>query len=115
MTSNVQPPVLDEELAMTRVGGDRELLKELAQLFAVEYPQMIAELRAAHERGDSQQVERAAHGLKGSIANFGAQQGVVAAQEIEQLGHKGNLAPVGSLLHTLDLILLALHGELDQL
>jgi HPt (histidine-containing phosphotransfer) domain-containing protein len=107
--------VLDHEVAMIRVGGDTELLKELAQLFLEEYPRLLAELRAAHESGDADLVERTAHGLKGSIANFGAQQAVEAALRIEQLGRRGELGPVAELLYTLDLVLLALHGELDQL
>jgi HPt (histidine-containing phosphotransfer) domain-containing protein len=114
-TREVRPPVLDHELAMIRVGGDAELLKELAQLFLEEYPRLVAELHAAHASGDAHQVERTAHGLKGSIANFGARQAVEAALQIEQLGRQGDLGPVGELLATLDLVLLALHGELDQL
>jgi two-component system, sensor histidine kinase and response regulator len=108
-------PLLDHDLAMSRVGGDAELLKELAVLFLEEYPRLLAELRAAHEQGDARQVERAAHGLKGSVANFGARRAVDAAFQIEQLGRGGKLAPVAELLHTLDLALLALQSELAQL
>jgi len=126
MTSDMQPvqlaepavqagPILDEELAMSRVGGDAELLKELAQLFLEEYPRLMAELRQAYEQGDAKQVERSAHGLKGSVANFGAKRAVDAAWQIEQLGRGGRLDPVAEALHSLDLLLLALHGELAQL
>src|SRR4051812_17025255 len=62
---------LDHELAMSRVGGDVELLKELAELFLEEYPRLLAEIRAGYEHGDAKQVESSAHGLKGSVANFG--------------------------------------------
>lgn len=108
-------PVLDYEVAMLRVGGDAELLKELAQLFLEEYPRLIAELRAAHQQGDAKQVERTAHGLKGSVANFGAKPAVDAAYQIEQLGRGGRLDPVAELLQSLDLALLALQSELAQL
>ncbi|MEO5924834.1 MAG: Hpt domain-containing protein [Bryobacteraceae bacterium] len=108
-------PVLDYDLAMQRVGGDTELLKELGQLFQEEYPRLMAELRAAHQQGDAKQVERAAHGLKGSIANFGAKRAVDAASQIEQLGRGGSLSPVAELLQSLDLALQALQRELAQL
>ena len=108
-------PVLDRELAMTRVGGDAELLKELGDLFLEEYPRLMGELRAAFDQRDAKQVERTAHGLKGSVANFGAKPAVDAAFQIEQLGHSGKLDSVADLLRTLDLALLALHGELAQL
>jgi HPt (histidine-containing phosphotransfer) domain-containing protein len=107
--------MLDHEVAMSRVGGDAELLKELADLFLEEYPRLIAELREAHQQGDAKGVESAAHGLKGSIANFGAQPAVDAALQIEQLGRSGNLNAVGQVLQTLDLTLLALHGDLAAL
>ncbi len=108
-------PILDQEVAMLRVGGDAELLREIAQLFLEEYPRLMEELRLAHQQGDAKQVERTAHGLKGSVANFGAKRAVDAAFQIEQLGRGGKLDPVGEVLQSLDLLLLALHGELSQL
>ena len=111
----ISGPVLDHEVAMARVGGDVELLKELAQLFLEEYPRLMAELRAAYEHGDATQVEHTAHGLKGSVANFGAKRAVDAAYQIEQLGRAGKLGPVADALQSLDLALLALHAELAQL
>ena len=108
-------PILNQELAMARVGGDRELLKELADLFLQEYPSLMACLREAHARGDADQVERIAHGLKGSVASFGATRAADVAFRIEQLGRAGQLDPVAEVLHSLDLILLALHSELAEL
>lgn len=100
---------------MARVGGDTELLRELAQLFLEESPRLMAELRLAYEQGDARQVERTAHGLKGSVANFGAKPAVEAAYQIEQLGKAGKLETVAEVLRSLDLALLALHSELGQL
>jgi HPt (histidine-containing phosphotransfer) domain-containing protein len=107
--------MLDHEIALSRVGGDADLLKELAGLFLEEYPRLVAELREAHQQGDAKRVESTAHGLKGSVANFGAKAAVEAALHIEQLGRAGNLRPVAEVLHTLDLALLALHSELTAL
>lgn len=107
--------MLDHELAMSRVGGDAELLKELAGLFLEEYPRLIAEMREAYQQGDAKRVEHTAHGLKGSVANFGAQPAVDAALLIEQLGRSGNLSAVAEMLQTLDLALLVLHAELAAL
>ena len=108
-------PMLDQEVAMLRVGGDAELLREIAHLFLEEYPRLMDELRLAHQQGDAKQVERTAHGLKGSVANFGAKRAVDAAFQIEQLGRGGNLDAVAEVLQSLDLLLLALQGELSQL
>ena len=107
--------LLDRELALTRVGGDTELLKEIATLFLEDYPLTLAELRDALERGDATKVERTAHGLKGSVSNFGAQPAVEAARNIEYLGRAHQLAEVGQVLNTLELALAALRPELESL
>lgn len=112
MTPAAPDTVFDRELALARVGGDEELLRELAQLFLQDYPRLMAELRQAWQRGNAKQVEEIAHGLKGSVANFGAKRAVEAAYRIEQLGRQARLEPVAEAVHSLDLILLALHSEL---
>lgn len=106
---------LDRELALSRVGGDAELLKEIAALFLEEYPNALAEIRAAAARGDPKGVEHAAHGLKGSVANFGAQAAVDAAFQLEQMGRAGDLSRVREAIETLALALDALHPELKAL
>ncbi len=115
MTPEIQGPVLDKATAMDHVGGEADLLKELAGLFIEEYPQLMTELQAAVAAGDAGRIERTAHGLKGAVANFGARQAVEVALQMEQLGKKGKLEPVADLLRALDLVLMALHGELVRL
>jgi two-component system, sensor histidine kinase and response regulator len=106
---------LDRDLALSRVGGDADLLKEIAALFIEEYPKVLTELRAAAVRRDSRGVERAAHGLKGSVANFGAQAAVDAASELEHMGRAGDLSRVGEAIDALARALDALHPELKEL
>lgn len=112
MTPPIQGPILDRTTAMARVGGDADLLRELAVLFIEEYPVRMDELRSALERGDADAVERTAHSLKGAVANFGAQAAVEAALRIEQCGKSRQLEPVSDVFRALDLVLLALHAEL---
>ena len=107
--------LLDRELALTRVGGDAELLKEIATLFLEDYPLTLSELHDAVDRGDAQTVERAAHGLKGSVSNFGAKPAVEAARNIEDMGRAHRLAEVAQVLNTLELALAALRPELESL
>ena len=107
--------VLDRELALTRVGGDAELLREIAVLFLEDYPQSLAEIREALDRGDAHKIERTAHGLKGSVANFGAANAVSAAKQIENLGRAKQLEEVGAVLVTLELALATLRPELEAL
>jgi HPt (histidine-containing phosphotransfer) domain-containing protein len=115
MNTGVPGKGLDRDLALSRVGGDAELLKEIAALFMEDYPNVLAELRAAAARGDAEGVERAAHGLKGSVANFGAQAAVDAAFQLEQMGRAGDLSRVREAIDTLARVLDALHPELKTL
>ena len=83
MKSPATGSALDREVALSRVGGDAELLKEIAVLFLENYQAWLGELRDAAVRGDAKVVENTAHGLKGSVSNFGAQAAVEAALQLE--------------------------------
>lgn len=106
---------LDREVALSRVGGDTELLKEIAEIFVEDYPNSLTELHTALRQNDAQLLERAAHGLKGSVANFGAQAAVDAALLLEQMGHAEDLTGAPATLAALDRALTALRGELQSL
>ena len=107
--------VFDRAIALSRVGGDAELLKEIAILFLDDYPKSLSELRQAVAAGDARRVERGAHGLKGSVSNFGARPAVDAAMELETMGRAQKLVEVEQVLHTLELALAALRPELESL
>ncbi len=106
---------IDRMVALSRVGGDVELLKEIAQLFIEDYPKAMASIQHAADRGDAKALERTAHGLKGSVANFGAAAAVDAAKELESMGRAHRLAEVQQVIHTLELALAALRPELESL
>ena len=109
------PVAVDRTLALSRVGGDAELLREIAQLFIGDYPRVLGELQDAVLRGDAPTIERTAHGLKGSVSNFGAQAAVEAARAVEMLGRTRELAEVQQVIRTLEIALAALRPELESL
>ena len=91
---NQQPQsatLFDRSAALDRIGGDEELLREIAGLFLSEYPQLIQEIRVAIESVNAQALERNAHSLKGAVANFEARAAVNAAFRLESIGRSGNL------------------------
>ena len=106
---------IDREVALSRVGGDIKLLKEIATLFLDEYPRILAGLHDAVARGDARGVERTAHGLKGSVSTFGASAASDAALKLETMGRAHQLAEVSHVLGTLELALAALRPELEAL
>jgi HPt (histidine-containing phosphotransfer) domain-containing protein len=92
-----------------------ELLREIAGLFLERYGGWLEETRNAAARGDALEVERTAHGLKGSVANFGAGRVVEAALRLEQSGRRRDLSEVAQVFNTLELALAALRPELESL
>src|SRR5690349_21223415 len=83
---------LDKGLALSRAGGDEELLRELAALFLDDYPRVLEELKNAITARSAADIEHHAHSLKGSVSNFGAPAVVAAALALEQQGRNQALA-----------------------
>jgi HPt (histidine-containing phosphotransfer) domain-containing protein len=115
LESDTSEAIFDKEVALSRVGGDAELLKEIAILFLDDYPKSLIELRQAVDARDPKRVERSAHGLKGSVSNFGARPAVDAAFQLEIMGRAQQLVEVEQVLLTLELALAALRPELESL
>jgi two-component system, sensor histidine kinase and response regulator len=90
--NGAEPGVLDEEAALDRAGGDRELLQDLVELYLREAPRLLQDVQKAVARGDPAQVKIAAHSLKGAVDNFAAKDAFAAASRLEILGRNGNLA-----------------------
>lgn len=83
------PAVIDLPLALSRVGGDVALLRDIAQIFFEEYPKALSDIRRALASRDGPALERAAHFLKGAVANFGALRATEAAFTLEKMGREG--------------------------
>jgi two-component system sensor histidine kinase/response regulator len=107
--------ILNHRLALERVEGDEELLREVAQLFLDDYPRALGEIRDAVVAGDAKRLEREAHGLKGAAANFGADKVVSAALTLELFGRRGQVAEAATGLGALEAALGQLRVELETL
>ena len=106
---------LDESVALSRVGGDIELLREVVGLFLDDYPQSLDLIRQAVAQGDQSSLERHAHSLKGSVSTFGAQEAFDAAQVLEKQGRTGDLSQSQDGLAKLEQALINLRPELEAL
>ncbi|MEO8659093.1 MAG: ATP-binding protein [Bryobacteraceae bacterium] len=109
------PGPVDHEAALERVGGDVELLQEVAQLFLDEYPGMLAAIGKALQGKSPQELEHAAHSLKGSVSNFGARSVVRAALALEMLGRAGSTEGGDELFEMLEHELKELKPALEAL
>lgn len=85
------PTPFDRDAALARFDGDLDLLRDIAGTFLEHCPHLVAEIDEAATLGDAERLRQAAHSLKGSVANFGAEAATAAAGRLEQMGADGNL------------------------
>ena len=84
------PSLFDHAAALEEVDGDEDLLRELAEVFLEDHPRLIAALQDAVDRRDPERIRRAAHALRGAVANFAARDAVATARHLEALGRDGD-------------------------
>ena len=89
---------VDKEALMTRLGGDRDLLRDLQHTFVEECPRVNVELHRHLDSRNSQALADAAHGLKGMLATFSAIAATHAAQQLEDAAAAGDLASAAGAL-----------------
>lgn len=82
-------PVFDTVAALALVGGKRELVVRLVDLFLEQLDTSIGAIVAAVRARDPEAQKRAAHALKGSAAVIGAKQLRDLAAGLEQAGRAG--------------------------
>ncbi len=94
-------PCLDWSTALRNLDGDEAFLRELGEMFLEQYPAALAAIAGAVERGASDELEHAAHALKGSSRVVGAKAAAAAALELEDLGRAGRIDGADEILERL--------------
>jgi PAS domain S-box-containing protein len=108
-------PLFDHEALLTRVADDQDLLREIVGLFLAEAPELMQAVRESVERRDSSSLQRSAHTLKGSVANFGAKGAYEIALKLETMGRTGDLSRASAMLAELEAAVSRLESELTAL
>jgi CheY-like chemotaxis protein/HPt (histidine-containing phosphotransfer) domain-containing protein len=112
--SNVDS-VLDADEALANVGGDREILQELVDMFLDGSDAMMAEIADAIEQKDAAALQRTAHGLKGAVRHLGAKHASEAAYALELAGREARLADAPQLYSGLQAEIQRLSAAVRQL
>jgi PAS domain S-box-containing protein len=84
--------VLDRAEALAEVGGNVQLLSEIAGLFLDDCPRLMHEIRDAIACRDALRLLRAAHTFKGSVGSFSAPKALAAVWRLERMGWAHDLA-----------------------
>jgi two-component system, sensor histidine kinase and response regulator len=108
------PGTFDMAGALERIEGDRDLLDEIARLFADECPTNLQEIRQAMAAGNVRLLERLAHTMKGAALNLGGAGVAEAAGTLEQQARAGDLANAGTSVRTLEKEIGLLLPELES-
>lgn len=103
-----EPQIIDAPAALDRIGGDSNLLRELAVIFIEDSPVLMHALRTSVADGKLSAAEHCAHGLKGIAANVGGVRVESLAHVVEDALRAGQLELAGACVQNLA-------GELDQL
>ena len=84
----------DENALMDRVDGDLEFLEETTAMLEEDSPALLEQLRTAAAARDAENLIKAAHALKGMLANFCAEPAESAARKLETMGRQERLTDV---------------------
>jgi len=107
--------IIDREALLERVGGDMDLLRELVGLFLDDSLRLVDRIRRAVIQKDADDLERAAHGLKGSVLNFEARKVADIAQALETMGRNRDLTQAQNVAAELEKRIEALRAELKTM
>jgi CheY-like chemotaxis protein/HPt (histidine-containing phosphotransfer) domain-containing protein len=97
----VEPP-LDFLAALSNVDGDKALLVDMLEVFLLDSPKQLLELRDAIGTGDAGRTARIAHSLKGSLSYFGVQTAYALALQLETMGRRAELDGASCTLQQLE-------------
>ncbi|MEI6422094.1 MAG: response regulator, partial [Lentisphaerota bacterium] len=107
-------PIFDRTGMMTLFTNDADLLRTVAKSFLQNIPQQITTLKGYLETGDTFDVGRIAHSIKGASANVCGEALCKMAAEMEKAAMSGDLAAAGSRISELEAQFDALKRELEK-
>ncbi len=92
---------IDEGKFLRQMGGDRDLAREVVQLYFKHYPGRLRDIARAVSAGDAEQLNMTAHALKGSVSNLAADRASELAYMLERMGEEGDLEAAVEVLEDL--------------
>lgn len=113
-----EPAVLDatviDSLRQLTPRGEPDVLTEVLQLFLREFPRRLERLRIAWAAGNIEEMCRAAHSLKGSAGNIGAQRLFSVCAQLDDAGRAGDLVKCAPLVDALEIEFVKVELEIGR-
>jgi signal transduction histidine kinase/CheY-like chemotaxis protein/HPt (histidine-containing phosphotransfer) domain-containing protein len=108
------PPAWDFDQARARTAEDEVLLREIVKIFLEESPRLMERIEQALAENDAEQLERAAHSLKGQIRCLAAPEALSAAEKLDEKARLGDLSAAAEALVELDSAMARLDPQLRK-
>ncbi len=83
--------VFDKDEALEIIQDDEEFLKELAEMFIIDFPEQMSKIKEAVDSHNSEALGKSAHKLKGAVVNFGKRAAFETALKLEMMGKENRL------------------------
>lgn len=106
--------IFNRQWTLEQIGGDEELLREIAIVFLSDGPDIRQRLLAALRADDRVALHATAHCAKSAVGNFGATTAVQAAVQLEEAAKNGETADFAILTDTLCQALIEVEDALRQ-
>jgi two-component system, sensor histidine kinase and response regulator len=106
---------INMETLLDLTGGNRQLISDLAAMFASESVAMLEQIRTAIADGDNETLESVAHTLKGSAGTLTGYAAALSAAELEGLGRTMNARSGDRVLARLEREIHLLNNAFEQL
>ncbi len=90
-------------------------MKEILGIFLEDTPNRLAQLRTSREKGDTATFTRAAHSVKGSSGNVGANELHAVAEKIETHAKHSGLVETDALIAEIEAAFARVEVELRKL
>jgi HPt (histidine-containing phosphotransfer) domain-containing protein len=115
MDEAVLDPAVIETLRKLTPPGEPDVLEEILRMFLTEVPPRLDRLRNAWAAGNIEGVRRAAHSLKGSAGNIGANRLYAVCRQLDDQGKTGDLSAATELIDALGVEFGKVEAEIHRL
>lgn len=89
--------VWDMQAALNRMGGEKELLIDMAEIFVEDSVRLVSDFEDALSQRNAEESTRCVHSLRGMCLNFGARDAAESAQAVELLCSRNELGQASDL------------------
>jgi HPt (histidine-containing phosphotransfer) domain-containing protein len=115
MSEVVLDPVVVETLRQLTTPGEPDVLAQVLDLFLQETPKRIERVQSAWRSGNTDEVHRTAHSLKGSTGNIGARAMFAVCRDLDERVRAGELSSVPALIESLVAEYQRVEAEINRL